>query len=86
MHFLAIDNERLIPQPSVSLATNVDDLETYVRIYEAVKSKTYLQVIDLPVSLRQPIMLSLSVMGITAGSMLPGFDGICEELRERFFS
>jgi len=24
-------------------------------------------------------------MGITAGSLFPGLDGACEELRERFF-
>jgi len=31
-------------------------------------------------------MEDLSYMGITAGSLFPGLDGTCEELRERNFS
>jgi hypothetical protein len=34
--------------------------------------------------IKQP-MRELSVMGITAGSLFPGLDGACEELKERFF-
>jgi hypothetical protein len=34
---------------------------------------------------RPLVMRELSVMGITAGSLFPGLDGACEELRERFF-
>ena len=30
-------------------------------------------------------MEELSFMGITAGSMFPGLDGACEELREKMF-
>jgi hypothetical protein len=30
-------------------------------------------------------MQELSMMGLTAGSLFPGFDGACEELRERNF-
>jgi hypothetical protein len=28
--FIAIDNERMIPQQSISAITNVDDIETYI--------------------------------------------------------
>jgi hypothetical protein len=45
----------------------------------------YLHIIDLPVNERQHVMQELSLMGITAGSLFPGLDGACEELRERFF-
>jgi FRG domain len=31
MEFIAMDNERLIPQQSVSSVTNLDDVETYIR-------------------------------------------------------
>jgi len=84
MEFIAIDNERLIPQQSISSLTNIDDIETYIRSTETTDQK-YLQIIDLPVSERPAVMEELSVMGITAGSLFPGFDGTCEELRERFF-
>jgi len=30
-------------------------------------------------------MRDLAFMGITAGSMFPGIDGVCEELREKNF-
>jgi hypothetical protein len=84
MEFIAIDNERLIPQQSISSVTNIDDIETYVRSKETENSQ-YLKIIDLPLSERPHVMRELSVMGITAGSLFPGLDGACEELKERFF-
>ena len=48
--------------------------------------KKYLQIIDLPLKERPRVMKDLSSMGITAGSLFPGLDGTCEELKERFFS
>jgi hypothetical protein len=43
------------------------------------------QAIDLPVSERSIVARDLAMMGITAGSLLPGLDGACEQLKERFF-
>ena len=82
--FIAIDNERLIPQQSISSITNIDDIETYIRSRETTERR-YLQVIDLPLGERPHVMRELSVMGITAGSLFPGLDGACEELKERNF-
>jgi hypothetical protein len=31
------------------------------------------------------MMRELSTMGVTAGSLFPGPDGACDELKERFF-
>jgi hypothetical protein len=85
LEFIAIDNERLIPQQSISSVTNVDDIESYIRYLET-PDRQFLRIIDLPVNERPIIMLELSVMGITAGSLFPGLDGACEELRERLFT
>jgi hypothetical protein len=85
MEFIAIENERLIPQQSLSGLTNVDDVEAYIRKLEKSRNQSYLQVIDLDASERNKAMRELSTMGITAGSLFPGLDGACEELRERFF-
>jgi hypothetical protein len=74
----------MIPQQAVSSATNVDDIESYIKSKET-GGKSYLQMIDLPVKERDLALRELSVMGITAGSLFPGLDGACEELRERFF-
>lgn len=84
LEFIAIDNQRLVPQQSVSSLTNVDDIESYIHSLET-RQQQYLQIIDLPLKERPFVMRELSVMGITAGSLFPGVDGTCEELRERFF-
>lgn len=84
MEFIAINNERMVPQQSISSVSTVDDIEGYIRSLEKANSP-YLQVIDLPMNERQLVMRELSIMGITAGSLFPGLDGACEELRERFF-
>ena len=83
--FIAIDNERLVPQQSISTITNVDDIEALIRSVEHTHRQQFLKIIDLPVSERPKVMKELSIMGITAGSLFPGLDGACAELRERFF-
>jgi hypothetical protein len=82
--FISIENERLIPQQSISSITNIDDIESYIRSKET-PERRYLHVIDLPLSERPHVMRELSTMGITAGSLFPGLDGACEELKERNF-
>jgi hypothetical protein len=82
--FLAIENERMIPQQAASTVTNIDDIESYIKSKE-IKGKKYLSAIDLPMGDRKKVMQELSYMGITAGSLFPGLDGACEELRERNF-
>lgn len=86
LDFIAIDNERVIPQQALSCVTNVDDVEAYIREREKLRDTVYLEVFDLPASERSVAMSDLSVMGITAGSMFPGLDGMCEELKARMFN
>jgi hypothetical protein len=81
---LAIENQRMIPQQSVSTVTSVDDIESYIQTKESETTK-YLSAIDLPVRERGLVIRELSYMGITAGSLFPGLDGACEELKERNF-
>lgn len=82
---LAIGNSRAIPQQAISTVTNVDDIETYIRSKET-NGKSYLTVIDLPRSERPRAMRDLGMMGITAGSLFPGLDGICQQLKEANFA
>jgi hypothetical protein len=82
---LAIENTRMIPQQALSTITNVDDIESYIRHVEHVRKKSYLQVIDLPARERPIVMKDLYQMGITAGTMFPGLDGVCEALKEQYF-
>ncbi|CAL77402.1 hypothetical protein BRADO3625 [Bradyrhizobium sp. ORS 278] len=83
---LAIENRRMVPQQALSTVTNVDDIEEFIKFIETRNGKTYLEVIDLPLSERPQIIQELQLMGITAGSMFPGFDGACEQLREINFN
>jgi hypothetical protein len=85
LEFVAVENERLIPQQSVSTITNADDVETYIRTKEDESKTRCLWACDLPLSERNKVMSELSYMGITAGSLFPGHGGACEELRERNF-
>ncbi len=82
--FIAVENERMIPQQAASTITNVDDMESYIKSKES-HEKQYLWGVDLPVRDRKSVLSELSYMGITAGSMFPGLDGACEELKERNF-
>ncbi len=85
MSFIAINNPRLVPQQAVTTVTNIDDIEGYVQELELESKNTYLSAIDIPANEREKAMLDLRFMGITAGSMFPGIDGVCEELRENNF-
>lgn len=85
MEFIAIDNPRLVPQQAVTTVTNVVDIEAYILERENVAGIQYLRAIDIPASERENAMHELRYMGITAGSMFPSIDGVCEELRERNF-
>ncbi len=82
---LSIEKRRMLPQQAMSSVTNLVDIESYLLEAESKMQKTYLRVIDLPASQRSQVMRELSMMGITAGSLFPGLDGACEQMKERFF-
>jgi hypothetical protein len=82
--FIAIGNERMIPQQAASTVTNIDDVESYVQSKDT-GNLPFLSAIDLPLNERKQVIRELSYMGITAGSLFPGLDGACEELKERNF-
>ncbi|WP_152603980.1 FRG domain-containing protein [Burkholderia pyrrocinia] len=85
LEFLPVDNQRLIPQQALSGLTNLADVEQYIGWTESQSGNRYLTAIDLPVRSREMVMRELAMMGLTAGSLFPGLDGVCEELSERFF-
>jgi hypothetical protein len=82
---LAINNPRALPQQSISTVTNLDDLETFISALEVKYGKSYLTAIDIPANERRKVMQDLALMGITAGSLFPGINGACLQLKERFF-
>lgn len=82
---LSIENPRAAPQQAVSMVTNLDDIEAYMRSCENMRQSTYLTAIDLPYAEREEVLKDLAMMGITQGTLFPGIDGTCTDLRHRFF-
>jgi hypothetical protein len=83
---MLIENSRAIPQQAAITISNIDDIESYVAAREPAGDPKYLMAIELPVHAREQVVRELSFMGVTAGSLLPGLDGACEELKERHFT
>jgi len=83
--FSAHNNPRFVPQQSVASFSNVDDLEGFVSLHEKTAGSKNLTLIDIPIEEKQKVIDELRLMGITAGSLFPGLDGICRSLKERFF-
>lgn len=86
---IALNNPRLIPQQAFSSYTTVDDIEAYVmdkeKGHKTQGAAPFMQAIDLSASEGPLVMRELTQMGITAASLFPGIDGICEDLRLRNF-
>ena len=83
--FIALDNPRKIPQQALTTVTNVYDIEAYIAQKEKETKESFIKAIDIPAKFRNTVMQELTYMGITAGSMFPGIDGVCEEMREMNF-
>jgi hypothetical protein len=74
----------MIPQQAAFSISSVDDIESYIASMES-QTKRYLWAMDLPVRERPHVVRELRLMGITAGSLFPGLDGACEDLKDRNF-
>ncbi len=87
LDLLPIANPRSLPQQAVAMLTNLKNIEHYVQ-YMTSKDKPeipYLTAFDIPWSEREHVLTDLREMGITASSMFPGLDGICEDVKGRFY-
>lgn len=85
MDLPALENERAIPQQAVAMVTNLENIEAFIRYQEQQHSQQFLISFDLPWTERSAALRDLRTMGITAGSMFPGIDGTCEQLRHQWF-
>lgn len=85
MEFISIANPRQVPQQAATTATNILDIESYIMQLEESSKTKFLTAIDIPKSEQKAVMDDLRFMGITAGSMFPGIDGVCEEMKDRNF-
>jgi hypothetical protein len=83
--FPAHNNPRLMPQQSVASYSNVDDMEGFIRHREQENQRKHLEIIDIPMTEKRTAIDELRLMGITAASMFPGLDGLCNFLKQRDF-
>ncbi len=83
---MAVGNPRYTPQQALAAVSNVTDIEAFIRKREQADGKSYLQVCDLLPAEGPQIMRELELMGITYGSLFPGLDGICKDLKDRLFA
>lgn len=85
LDLLPINNPRALPQQSILTATNVANIESWLKKKERERQSKYLWRFDLPVAERKKVMKELYHMGITSASMFPGLDGMCQALKEKYF-
>ena len=78
------NNPRVLPQQAIIMFSNVNHIEGIIQYNEKNKGE-YLKRISIPVSDAKKAMHDLNLMGITWGSLFPGFDGICKQLKARHF-
>jgi len=81
----ARDNDRAAPHQSAFLLSNVVEIESYIAHAERDTRKRFLTKIDLPLAEARPALDELRFMGLTEASLFLGVDGLCHELRDRFF-
>jgi FRG domain len=79
------NNPRVIPQHALSSVTSMDDVERYIATVEKKFNRPFLEAFDIPISEAAAALDDLRLMGITAGSLFPGIDGACEEIRSLRF-
>lgn len=83
---MAVGNPRHAPQQALAAVSNVTDIEAFIRKREQADGKSYLEVCDLSPAEGPRILRELELMGITFGSLIPGLDGICKDLKDRLFA
>jgi hypothetical protein len=85
LEFQTQNNPRVIPQHALSSVTSMDDVERYIATVEKTFNRPFLEAFDIPISEAATALDDLRLMGITAGSLFPGIDGACEEIRSLRF-
>jgi hypothetical protein len=78
------NNPRVLPQQALTMFSNMNDVEQIIQANEKTKGD-FLKRVTIDVSEADRAMRDLKLMGLTWGSLFPGFDGICKQLKSRHF-
>ena len=82
----AHNNPRVVPQQSVMVFSNLDDIEAFIRMLEHLRNTKYLTVFEIPHTEREAALKELRLMGITSGSLFPDYEDVCRDLKSQLFS
>lgn len=77
-------NSRVLPQQSITMFSNIDDIELIIKQNETFAGQ-YLSAISISSNERIRALKDLQLMGITWGSIFPGIEGVCKQLSQRHF-
>jgi hypothetical protein len=78
-------NPRVLPQQSVSIFSDVPDVEGWIDMVSQTVGRKLLSAIDLPASDAPIALRDLRRFGISQASLFPGLDGACKGLAEELF-
>jgi FRG domain len=84
LHVLPLLNPRATQQQAVTMLSNVDDIEKFIRLFSEVNADAF-KWWDLPAESRQSTLAELEWMGITEAQLFPGLDGGFRSLARRRF-
>ena len=76
---------RQVRQKCLHTFTNIEDIESWIRLYESQKQKKYLTTVDIPWSERNLAKPDLRQMNITADELFLDRDAMCKTLKEGLF-
>jgi MoaA/NifB/PqqE/SkfB family radical SAM enzyme len=79
-------NPRATQQQALTMLSNVDDIEKYIRIVADVNSDDVFKWWDIQPAARENILADLEWMGINEAQLFPGLDGSFRSLARRRFS
>ncbi|WP_210517589.1 FRG domain-containing protein [Pantoea ananatis] len=79
--YMTLDNKRATPQQALTTLTNIYDIEGYFYMRAGGEQK-YLNAFDISIKEHTQVMRDLTLMGVTYGSLFPGLDGACYDLRK----
>lgn len=82
--YINLNNNRALPQQALTSLTNICDIEGYLYGYGNNTDK-YLKAYDISIGESEKVMRELSMMGVTYGTLFPGIDGACYDLKKLNF-
>jgi hypothetical protein len=79
-------NPRLYAQQGLFMVTNATNVEHVLLESGAIEGKEYLVAADVPIKFATEALQDLKYMGLTAGTMFPGLDGVCRMMKHSMYS